>query len=111
MSESTRPNLHRLMNAHIRVPERVVYRSFEAETLLLNLETGQYHGLNPTGGRMLELLKECDGSVREATHRLASEFGMQPEEIEEDLLSFCNALAERGLVEVEEGPEDADRAG
>ena len=111
MSEPIRRDLDRLMNARVRVPDRVVYRSFEAETLLLNLDTGQYHGLNPTGGRMLELLKECDGSVREATNRLASEFGMQPEEIEDDLLSFCSALLERGLVEVEGEPADENRAG
>lgn len=88
------------------VPECVVYRSFEAETLLLNLETGQYHGVNPTGGRMLELLKENGGQMPDATARLAREFGLEPEEIEDDLLSFCADLAERGLIEVRAGEDD-----
>jgi Coenzyme PQQ synthesis protein D (PqqD) len=92
-------------DATVRVPEHVVYRSFEAETLLLNLDTGQYHGLNPTGGRMLELLKETDGSVREATERLAGEVEMAPEEIADDLASFCADLAERGLIEVDDSGE------
>jgi Coenzyme PQQ synthesis protein D (PqqD) len=96
--------------ATVRVPEHVVYRSFEAETLLLNLETGQYHGLNPTGGRMLELLKETDGKVRDATERLAAEVEMPPDEIADDLASFCADLAERGLIEVDESGEGGDHS-
>jgi hypothetical protein len=69
------------------------------------LETGQYHGLNETGGRMLELLKEVDGQVGEATARLAEEYGVEREEIESDLAEFCAALADRGLVEVGEGDD------
>jgi hypothetical protein len=89
-----------MMSSRLHVPEHVVYRSFEAETLLLNLQTGQYHGLNETGGRMLELLKRTDGHVGEATRLLADEYGVEFDEIAMDLASFCAALAERGLVEV-----------
>jgi hypothetical protein len=96
------PDHEQFKDATVKVPEHVVYRSFEAETLLLNLETGQYHGLNETGGRMLELLKETDGSVREATARLADEVSLAPEEIADDLASFCADLVERGLIEVDD---------
>ena len=36
----------------------VVFRAFAAETIMLNLQTGTYHGLNPTAGRMLETLQQ-----------------------------------------------------
>jgi PqqD family protein of HPr-rel-A system len=81
------------------VPAHVVYRLFEAETLLLNLETGHYHGLNSTGGRIIELLEETGGSVQEVAARLASEYDMPVEELADDLSSFCTDLAERGLIE------------
>ena len=42
----------------VRIPKHVVFRSFGSETVLLNLSTGQYHGLRGTGGRMLEVLAE-----------------------------------------------------
>lgn len=90
-----------LLSATVHVPKHVVYRSFEAETVLLNLNTGQYHGLNRTGGRMLELLEETAGDVREAIDRLAGEYGEQPADIEDGLASFCAGLAERGLIEVD----------
>ena len=34
----------------VRVPRHVVHRDFPAQTVILNLETGKYHGLNPTAG-------------------------------------------------------------
>jgi Coenzyme PQQ synthesis protein D (PqqD) len=92
-----------IMDGKATVPEHVVFRSFEAETLLLNLETGQYHGLNVTGGRMLELLRDTDGDVRESVARLAAEYEADEETIGADMADFCLALEERGLLQVERG--------
>jgi hypothetical protein len=85
--------------SHARVPAHVVYRTFAVETVVLNLETGQYHGLNRTGGRMLDLLSQ-DRSISDAATRLADEYGRPPEEIERDLSAFCTELADRGLIEL-----------
>jgi hypothetical protein len=90
-----------VLGASATVPEHVVFRSFEAETLLLNLETGQYHGLNATGGRMLELLKETGGEVRQSVERLAKEYEIDTETIATDMADFCLSLEERGLLEVQ----------
>ena len=87
-----------LLERRFAVPEHVVYRSFEAETLLLNLETGQYHGLNETGGRMIELLKSTDGTARDAIARLAEEYDVEFDDIAPDLVTFCAALEQRGLI-------------
>ena len=90
-----------MLAATVHVPKHVVYRAFEAETVLLNLQTGQYHGLNRSGGRMLELLDATGGSVRNAIDRLADEYGEDAGDIEDGLASFCAALASRGLIEVD----------
>ena len=97
-----------ILEARVVVPSHVVYRSFEGETLLLNLDSGQYHGLNETGGRMLELMKDAHGTVREAISALAEEYGVDAAEIEPDLTAFCRDLADRGLVELV--PADSDGA-
>jgi hypothetical protein len=91
-----------LLRATARVPDHVIYRWFEAETLLLNLESGQYHGLNPTGGRWLQLLDDADGDAGEAVQRLADECGVPADEITRDLADFCSALRRRGLIEIDE---------
>jgi hypothetical protein len=82
-----------------RVPDHVVYRTFANETVVLNLQSGKYHGLNPSGGRMLDLLSQ-DRSVAETSARLAEEYGRPVDEIERDLTAFCADLVDRGLIEL-----------
>jgi hypothetical protein len=87
-----------LLESSFRVPEHVVYRSFAHETVILNLKTGKYHGLNPTAGTMLAVL-ERGPSVREAAVRLAEQYERPVAEIERDLCGLCVDLLERGLIE------------
>ena len=89
-----------LLTARFRLPQHVVHRSFVAETVILNLRTGKYHGLNPTAGRMLEVLVEAP-TVGAAVPDLADEYGVEPEQIEEDLLTLCRGLLERDLIEID----------
>ncbi|CAN5772970.1 hypothetical protein BH20GEM1_BH20GEM1_21170 [soil metagenome] len=89
-----------MLDATVRVPEHVVYREFPSETVILNLNTGKYHGVNPTGGHMLDVLKDA-GRVREAAARLAADYGVPLDEIERDLSEFCASLAQRELLQVD----------
>jgi hypothetical protein len=92
-----------LLTSSIRVPRHVVYRSFPSETVVLNLETGKYHGLNATAGAMLEVL-ESASSVSDAAGVLASRYAQPEDVIERDMCELCSVLLERGLIEVEGGP-------
>jgi hypothetical protein len=81
------------------VPDHVVYRSFAHETVILNLRTGRYHGVNTTGGRMLDLLTS-QRTVGSAATALAEEYARPRDEVERDVLEFCADLARRGLIEL-----------
>lgn len=87
-----------LLAAKVKVPQSVVFRSFPSETVVLNLQTGKYHGLNPTAGKMLQALTEA-GSVREAAAAVAAEYEAPAETIEADICDLCQNLLDRGLVE------------
>ena len=89
-----------LLSAQLRLPEYVVHRTFVAETVVLNLQTGKYHGLNPMGGHMLDVLAES-ADVRAAAERIATEYDQDPEMVEDDFVAFCNDLLDRGLIELE----------
>jgi hypothetical protein len=89
----------------MRVPEHVVFRKFETETVVLNLQSGNYHGLNPTAGRMLELLGEL-GSFGATAAAIGAEFDAPNEQVEADLLVLCHDLIERGLLEVVPSPDE-----
>jgi hypothetical protein len=84
-----------------RVPDHVVYRDFPEETVVLNLESGQYHGLNATAGRMLAALVEAD-SIGLAAAALEPEFCVSRSRIERDLIDLCDALAARGLLQFDD---------
>jgi hypothetical protein len=82
----------------VRVPQHVVYRDFAAETVVLNLQTGTYHGLNPTAGRMLKLLDKL-GDFDAVTTQLSNEYGRPRAEIAADLELLCRELLARSLIE------------
>ena len=88
---------HDILESRVYIPDHVVYRSFVAETVILNLNTGRYHGVNPTGGFMLELLDKL-GSVEDAAEALAREYGLSSEQAADDLCEFCVDLEQRGLI-------------
>jgi hypothetical protein len=91
-----------LLASKVKVPQHVVYRSFPAETVVLNLETGKYHGLNATAGRMLEALERA-ACVRDAAAALAADYEQDRSVVERDLCELCQSLLVRGLIETD-GP-------
>jgi hypothetical protein len=99
------PSTSELLAARVRLPQHVVHRSFVAETVVLNLRTGKYHGLNPTAGRMLEALATAS-TAGAVVPELAREYEIEPAQIESDLIALCQGLLERGLIEI----VDADPA-
>jgi hypothetical protein len=99
MATSPTQTFESLREAKVVVPQHVVHRAFPTETVLLNLQTGQYHGLNPTAGRMFETLEET-GDPWETVTRLANEFDLPVEVVQRDLGEFCDGLLGRGLLEL-----------
>jgi hypothetical protein len=91
-----------LLGASVVLPQHVVHRAFAMETVILNLQSGKYHGLNPTGARMLEAL-ERSPTVGDAAAGLVVEYGIGRQEIEDDLCDLCSQLLERGLLELNDG--------
>ena len=89
------------------VPGHVVHRRFANQTVLFNLHTGRYHGLDKTGGRMLDVIAASPTLARAAA-KLADESGRPRSQVERELLAFCEKLAEGGLIELLTEP--ADRA-
>ncbi len=100
MPPNTTPNAASLLTSRIRVPQHVVYRSLPSETVVLNLQTGRYHGLNPTAGSMLEALKQAS-CVRDAAAAVAEEYGQPQADVEQDICELCNALLARELIELD----------
>ena len=74
-----------------------MFREFAQETVLLDIHSGQYFGLNPTAGRMLAVV-QATGTLREAVGTLRQDYPDAGDVIETDLRGLCAALLKRGLV-------------
>ncbi len=68
------------------------------ETVVLNLQTGRYCGLNSTATRFWELVAE-GASVSDAVDRLVEEFDVERAELEADLGALIEELLRLGLIE------------
>lgn len=102
ITAETIPNRSPLRGAKIRVPQHVVYRSFPSETVVLNLNTGKYHGLNGTAGQMLDVL-ERSATLRQAAGVISEAYKRPRAAVEQDMCELCEALLERGLIEIDGG--------
>ncbi|HXM86811.1 MAG TPA: PqqD family protein [Solirubrobacteraceae bacterium] len=93
------------LSSNVLVPHHVVYRSFPSETVMLNLQTGKYHGLNTTAGAMLAALEQA-ASVREAVELIARAYERPGAEVEQDMRGLCGALVDRELIELDDAASD-----
>jgi len=80
-------------------PAHVLVRFLDRESVLLNLETERYFGLDETGTRMWQLAIDSP-SIDAAYEKLLSEFDVEPELLRSDLLELLNRLVDNGLLQV-----------
>jgi|SRR5580700_782287 hypothetical protein len=80
-------------------PAHVLVRILEQESVLLNLETEQYFGLDETGTRMWQLVTTSP-SIDAAYQELLAEFDVEPELLRENFVELLSRLVDSGLLEV-----------
>ena len=91
-------SVHRIdLSVGFRPAPRVLARDLGDETVLLDLESGRYFGLNATGRRIWALLAE-ESSLSRVLDRLAAEFEAPGTELENDLAEVVSRLEAEGLV-------------
>jgi hypothetical protein len=84
------------------VPEHVMIRVLQGESVVLNLETEWYVGLDEVGTRMWEVLT-TEADVEAAAKRLLDEYDVDEPRLRADLTQFIAELTSRNLVELQVG--------
>jgi Coenzyme PQQ synthesis protein D (PqqD) len=79
------------------VPQHVLVRFLDRESVLLNLETERYFGLDETGTRMWQVVTSSP-SVDAAFRQLQDEYDAQPELLRSNLTELVGRLVENGLL-------------
>ena len=86
-------------NRRIEIPEGVLVRELQGESVLLNLESECYFGLDEVGTRMWRARSGAP-TTADACEALLGEFDVERERLRADLEEFVGELAEAGLVRV-----------
>jgi hypothetical protein len=80
-------------------PAHVLVRFLDRESVLLNLETERYFGLDQSGTRMWQLVVDSP-TIDVAYEKLLSEFDVEPELLRSNLLELLGQLVDNGLLQV-----------
>ena len=83
----------------VRVPDDVLISRLQEESVILNLDSERYFGLDDVGTRFLSVLTTSD-SIDEAYQSLAEEYDVDPEMLRQDLEALIQNLLQKGIIEV-----------
>jgi hypothetical protein len=84
------------------VPADVLVQELQGESVLLNVGTGRYFGLDEVGTRMWAVLTTAE-SLQAAYDTLLAEYDVDGQRLEGDFRTLVEKLVEHGLVEVRGG--------
>jgi hypothetical protein len=80
----------------VAVSEDAVFRELDGESVVLNLETGMYFGLDAVGTVIWRAI-EPKGQLRQALERVLAEFDAEQAAAETDLMELAARLIDKGL--------------
>ena len=87
------------MQGKISIPDGVLVRELQGESVLLNINTESYFGLDDVGTRMWAALTSSP-SIQAAFDILLAEYEVDSAQLLADLRNFIEKLAALGLIEL-----------
>ena len=81
----------------IMIPAQVVARQVGEETVILDLGSGTYFGLDATGARIWQLMGEGK-TLAEICEAMLAEYEVSREAIERDVLDLAEDLCAKQLI-------------
>ena len=84
------------------VPDTVIIRRLDDESVILDLATESYFGLDDVGASMWAHVVATD-SIEAACAALLNEYEVEPDQLRADMADFLEQLVEKGLLEIRGG--------
>lgn len=81
----------------VKVPDDVLISNLQEESVILNLDSERYYGLDSVGTRILSVLTSSD-SIEAAYERLVQEYEVDREVLKKDLLELVENLIAQGIL-------------
>lgn len=83
----------------VEVGDQVFFRELDGETVLLNIDTGQYYGLDEVGTRVFLLLREHQ-ALDKVLNILEAEYDVPPDKLRTDVIGLMERLSAHGLLKI-----------
>jgi hypothetical protein len=93
----------RVLQIRVLVPDAVITRELDGETILLNLDTGIYFGLDRVGTDVWRAIRTA-GTSGEALDLVQSEYDVDPAILRVDFLRLLDDLLAKGLLQRADSP-------
>lgn len=81
----------------VRVPDDVLISNLQEESVILNLDSERYYGLDDVGTRFLSVLNTAD-SIEAAYEKLRGEYDVDAKNLRHDLLELVEDLVGQGIL-------------
>ena len=85
------------LDTHLTVPPQVMSRLVSDETVLLDLASGMYFGLDGVGQKIWEAVTE-GRSLGEAATAIVNDYEVDETQAQTDVIEFATDLVARGLL-------------
>ena len=85
------------LDARLTIPTQVMSRLVGEETVLLDLASGHYFGLDGVGKLIWESISDGK-SLADAVDAIVAEYEVDNSQAEADVKAFASQLVERGLL-------------
>jgi coenzyme PQQ synthesis protein D (PqqD) len=82
------------------IPPTVISRDLDGETVILNLDSGIYFGLDTVGTVIWKHLQDA-AQLREVRDRMLADYDVSPDVAAQDLLRLAEQFVSRGLALLE----------
>lgn len=88
------------LNQTITLSPEVISQEVSGETVLLDLQSENYFGLDEVGTRIWQLIQES-GQLQTVYDTLLEEYDVTPAQLQQDLEKLLQAIQAAGLVSLE----------
>jgi len=85
------------LNQKVKFAETVFSQEVDGEMVLLDMNSENYFGLDETGSAIWQAMQKT-GSLQEVYEAMLAQYEVEPEVLEQDILTFVEKLIESGLV-------------
>jgi len=89
-----------MLTQRVVLSSEAMFQEIGGEGVILDLATSTYFGLDEVGVRLWQLL-QTNPDLQAACDTLLSEYDVEPDQLEQDLLKLVSQLSEAGLAKVE----------